>query len=216
MSLSDTEWEDPPNYGKVAGELVDQALLVAAAKRRLTARLNKAADAQIAAVLDGAIDVSAPGVPGMTAAVAAALRELEADQLEEEALASAAGAELSAAADQAAAVLREPARVRRAVPDRGLPARGRRARHLVPAVVEAPRSRRPTRRAVALLGSTAPRTRHRDERVVARPRRPPHDPLLDPNGPFKGCTTEGHQINGELSPLPWDNPPEGLYDGPRS
>ncbi|WP_432945813.1 DUF4913 domain-containing protein [Kribbella sp. CA-253562] len=35
--------------------------------------------------------------------------------------------------------------------------------------------------------------------------------ILDPDGPFKGCTTEGHQANGVLGPLPWDNPPEGLY-----
>ncbi|ONI79127.1 hypothetical protein BWI15_00015 [Kribbella sp. ALI-6-A] len=35
--------------------------------------------------------------------------------------------------------------------------------------------------------------------------------ILDPDGPFKGCTTEGHQTNGKLEPLPWDNPPEALY-----
>ncbi|WP_406054514.1 DUF4913 domain-containing protein [Kribbella sp. NBC_00889] len=36
--------------------------------------------------------------------------------------------------------------------------------------------------------------------------------LLDTNGPFKGCTRDQHQQNGKLEPLPWDTPPPELYD----
>lgn len=35
--------------------------------------------------------------------------------------------------------------------------------------------------------------------------------ILDPDGPFKGCTTEQHGANGVLGPLPWSDPPAGLY-----
>jgi hypothetical protein len=95
VTLSDTEWEDQPAT-PATGSPVDQDLLLAAAKRRLQARLDKAADAQIAALLDGAEISSNDTVPGMADAVIKALRDFQADQLEESA--AAAGATLEPAA----------------------------------------------------------------------------------------------------------------------
>jgi hypothetical protein len=94
VTLSDTDWEDPP---AAVESPVDQNLLIETARRRLKARLNRAADAQIAAALDGAEPEAENAVPGMAEAVAAALRELEDDQLEE--AAATAGAALEPASD---------------------------------------------------------------------------------------------------------------------
>jgi hypothetical protein len=94
VTLSDTDWEDPP---AAVESPVDQNLLIETARRRLKARLNRAADEQIAAALDGAEPEAENAVPGMAEAVAAALRELEDDQLEE--AAATAGAALEPASD---------------------------------------------------------------------------------------------------------------------
>jgi hypothetical protein len=89
VTLSDTEWEGQP---APAESPIDQDLLIDTARRRLQARLNRAADAQIAAALDGTEPETQDAVPGMAEAVAAALRELEDEQLEE--TAATAGAAL--------------------------------------------------------------------------------------------------------------------------
>lgn len=94
MTLSDTEWEDEP---APAESPVDQDLLIETARRRLKSLLNRAADAEIAAALDGAEPEAESAVPGMAEAVAAALRELEDDQLEE--AAATAGAALEPASE---------------------------------------------------------------------------------------------------------------------
>jgi hypothetical protein len=36
--------------------------------------------------------------------------------------------------------------------------------------------------------------------------------LLDPDGPFKGCTMDEHGVNEVLPPLPFGEPPPELYD----
>jgi hypothetical protein len=94
VTLSDTEWEDEP---APAESPVDQDLLIETARRRLKARLNRAADAEIAAALDCAESEAEDAVPGMAEAVASALLELEDEQLEE--AAATAGAALEPAAE---------------------------------------------------------------------------------------------------------------------
>jgi hypothetical protein len=46
----------------------------------------------------------------------------------------------------------------------------------------------------------APRRRHRDQRVVARPRRPPHARPTGPQGPFYNCDKSGHRDPAHLKP----------------
>ena len=60
VTLSDTEWEDEP---APAGSPVDLDLLIETARRRLQALPNRAADAEIAAALDGAEPEAENAVP---------------------------------------------------------------------------------------------------------------------------------------------------------
>jgi hypothetical protein len=218
VNLSDTEWEDTPDAAALGAALVDQALLVATARRQLQARLEKAADAALAAALDGTTDPNAPVVPGMDDAVAQALRELEADQLEQAAIA--AGAELNAAADQAAAD-DEPQLYYGSLPEfverflvrayrREIPARRTWCKEWwkhpeVTARLDALWRSWEALRLDPATGMSVWWRDHADHHMAR---------ILDVDGPFKGCTTEKHGANGSpLKPLPLDDPTEGLYDG---
>jgi hypothetical protein len=218
VNLSDTEWEDTPEAATLGAALVDQALLVATARRQLQARLDKAADAELAAAIGGAADPTAPVVPGMADAVAQALRELEADQLEQAAIA--AGAELNAAADQAAAndqpqlyygSLHEfvgqflVRAYRRDIPARRTWCKEWWKHPEVTARLEALWRSWEALRLDPATGMSVWWRDHADHHMAR---------ILDADGPFKGCTTEEHGANGLLKPLPLDDPTKGLYKDP--
>jgi hypothetical protein len=152
----------------------------------------------------------------MAGAVAQALRELEDDQLEQDA--EAAGAELITAADQAAADA-EPQLYYGSLPEFVAQFLARAYRREIaarrtwckqwwkhPEVTARLDALWRSWEALRLEPGTGMSVWWRDHADHHIPR------ILDVDGPFKGCTTEGHQAHGVLGPLPWDNPPDGLYE----
>jgi hypothetical protein len=208
VTLSDTEWEDPP---APAESPVDQDLLIETARRRLQALLNRAADAEIAAALGGAEPEAESAVPGMAEAVAAALRELEDEQLDE--AAATAGAALDPASEND-----EPKLYFETLPDfvskfltqayrREIPAKAAWCtewwKH--PEAVCRLSAMWRSWEALRLEPGTGTSVWWRDhaDHHMAK--------LLDPQGPFKGCTKEAHGANKVLQPLPFGDPPPELY-----
>lgn len=210
MTLSDTEWDDDAPTAP-ALPVIDQELLLAAARKRLQARLNKAADAQIAAILDGAEpSPDSIEVPGMADAVATALRELETGQ---EDPAQPAAAETTPPGDD------EPKLHYETLPDFVAHFLIKSYRRHIPAknawCKEWWKHPEATMRLSALwrawetlrlepgTGMSVWWRDHADHHMAK---------LLASDGPFKGCTANEHGENGKLEPLPWASPPPELYD----
>lgn len=208
MTLSDTEWDDPP---AAPAAPVDPDLLIDTARRRLQAHLNKAADAQIAALLGDNTTPAAPAaVPGMAQAVAAALRELAADQLE--------AAQPAAASPGPPAGDDEPKLYFETLPDFVSKFLVRAYRRDISPKAAWCREWWRHPEAVCRLSSLwrswealrlEPGTgasvwwlNHADPHMAK---------LLDGNGPFKGCTKDAHGANKIMDPLPLGDPPQALY-----
>jgi hypothetical protein len=215
VTLPDTEWEEPPATPVTAAP-VDQDLLLAAAKRRLKARLDKAADAQITALLDGTELTDNQVVPGMADAVTAALADLEAEQLEQ--TAAVAGDTLEAAA-RGDGPDGEPQLYFEKMPDwvdqflcqayrREISPKSTWCSEYWKHPEAALRLSAMWRawEALRLEPGTGMSVWWRDHADHHMPR------LLDANGPFKGCTLAGHGVNAKLEPLPFAKPPAELYD----
>lgn len=63
---------------------------------------------------------------------------------------------------------------------------------------------------MAGLGASAAQPHHRNERVVARPRRPSPTRLMDPDGAFAGTQPEAKEnCCRRDGPLPYEVPPHG-------